>query len=371
MLEKKLTVDRVRLMGDVSMKNFLTSFGDEIPLVEGYYDLHRKRNAGNLLATSTSRPGARERLSYKAFVKDVYLYWTFVDIFARQGIDISALRSLDVGGGEGTMARLLSKEGRSKFTKVVELYMMDELYSDSEFSQHYRRHRIDSFVEKCSLSKIKKTALGGPQLTHGRYPEKSSTYFSLRNRGPGTISSFSVENFFDIKEKYDLLTAFSCIDYFDPQLFFQKASDLLDVGGYFFGYLAYWWYPVNCSVVCGHFPYAAQRLNKEDFIRYAKEFHSEDFEDIMERYNYFHLGRIHPTLGEYIRMASDAGLQHVASDRIFGGPGMKLTPVQPNQIDLMSGHSLAACVDQINKFAPAVTIEDLKTYVILLAFKKV
>ena len=67
----------------------------------------------------------------------------------------------------------------------------------------------------------------------------------------------------------------------------SKISKLLETSGIFFMYVGSWWYPNNVSSIYGHFPYAAQRLNADDFLRYAQQFHKEDAEYFKTAYEYF------------------------------------------------------------------------------------
>ena len=349
---------------------FETSFGRKIEIVEGYRDLHIKQLPGEiLLAGESSKPEKRQPLKYGGFVKDVFLYSCMVDLLRDKNIDLKVGKALDVGGGEGTMARLLRMEGRADHVHVIELYDMRGLLPDSLFNSHVSLMRRHVFLSGVGLARYDSVRKNSIFEATSHYPHAASAYYHLRKNGPGIIDEYTLRNYYDVEGKYDLLTAFSCVDYFNPELFFKKAGEILNDGGIFYAHLAYWWYPVNCSLVIGDFPYTSQRLNKADFSRYLREVRPDEYEDTMERYNYFHLGEHHPTVDQYVEYADKAGLSLIASQRLLGGRG-KMSPFTPSELNEFSDAPLSMVLEDIHQFNPRVGMTDLYTFNALVAFRK-
>lgn len=272
-------------------KHFTTKFGHQIKLIDGYYDAHTKRvNAKNYLAQESSRPENRGVIGYKPVQKDIFMYCMMIDFLRSHGITTQWQSSLDVGGAEGAIARLHKLEGRVKRNHVIELYDMRTCLPVSRFLKYVMRHKIESRL--CRLGVLDKSRISDPYRfdQFNYYPNGASSFFNVKVRKSPSIDSYTLCDFYETKGAYDLITAFSVIDYFDPERFFAKASDLLMPGGIMFAYLSYWWFPVNAALVYGDFPYASQRLTKDDFERYLKEFRSDKHDNTMELYNYFHLG---------------------------------------------------------------------------------
>ena len=349
---------------------FVTSAGTEVPIIPGYFEKHAPQPAaGDYLCdlVAASKPENCSPLSYSAWVKDLYLYSLMVDTFAIAGVDLRVESMLDVGGGEGTMARLAKLEGRARAARVVELYDMSAHLPDDLFRSHLSRYRRDRMLVKSRIAnpiRLNKEEMFG---RHGRWPAPSGPYFKLQTVGDGCHDGFLAQNYFEISEQVDLLTAFSCIDYFDPEQFFAKAGDLVRPGGYFFGALAYWWYPVTCAWLYGDFPYAAQRLTAEDFDRYLTERRPEIRENSMRLFNYFHLGGHRPVLDGYLETAHRYGFSPVRAERLMATRRNKLNPLLPVEIKQSIPGGLAAVLTDIQRHRADVRMVDLYTNWILLA----
>lgn len=91
----------------------------------------------------------------------------------------------------------------------------------------------------------------------------------------------------------------------------------------------------------------------------------------MRLYNYFHHGRVHPVLDDYIEYAEKTGLKLLGCRRLMpsGGP-LKMTPFSPEEMDQHSDDVLAEVLEDINQFNPRVRSADLRTFGILVAFQK-
>ena len=351
------------------MTQFLRPDGTAIPFVPGFYDRHKKRDAESFLAEGSSRPENRAPLSYKAFLKDAFLYSLMVDLFQKTGITIRAKRALDVGGGEGTMARLMKSDQRSEQVHVIELYDMQSLLPDTLYAQHLRKHRLTSALYRLGISQ----RAWRPSLFEAfdYFPNPSDAYFNIGGRR-GDIDSYTLRDFYSTDGSYDLLTAFSCVDYFDPNKFLEKASTLVSPGGHLYLHLAYWWFPVNCSMAVGDFPFAAQRLTSSEYEAYLRTHHPQDAANMMRLYNYFHLGKDHPVADDYVEMANRAGFELLAMRKLMtrSSGAAKMTSSTAETLSDDAHHSPARVLAEIQRFAPGVRLSDLKTFNLLLGFKR-
>jgi hypothetical protein len=206
----------------------------------------------------------------------------------------------------------------------------------------------------------------------GYYPKKSSNFWNLKNINKSEIDNYYVGDLFNHNKTYDFISAFCCIEYFKHDELFKKISNLLNEDGIFIFSVNYWWWPVNSSSIVGYFPYAAQRLERDDFIKYAKEFHPDESESMLTRYDYFADGMLQkPTLSQYISSAESHGLSLVGCSRFLPSVSThQKTSLTPNSLDLCTDFKYDEILENIHSFRKDVTIEDLKTAYVLGVFKK-
>jgi hypothetical protein len=339
-------------------------------VVPGYRQLHGTVDAPKYLAEGSSRLENRQPLSFAAFMKDAFYYSLMVDLFAKTGIRLKARRALDLGGAEGTIARLMKSDGVADWVQVSELYNMDRLLPDDLYRRHLRKWRVYSMMRRWGLPSEGRAVR--PWLFDGLdyWPNKSDKFFNIANRGPGTIDRYSLRDFYSLTGPFDLLTVFSVIDYLDPQAFFEKAGKLVEPGGHLFALLAYWWYPVNCSLVVGAAPYASQRMTRDAFVRHLEQHCPDEVANTMQLYDYFHQGRAHPTADDYIEMANKHGFELVAMRRLIsrGGTVLKRTPLPPHILNQDPEYQLSDVLSEAQGHSPGVRLADLKTNNVLLGF---
>ena len=134
----------------------------------------------------------------------------------------------------------------------------------------------------------------------------------------------------------------------------------------------YWWWPVNATKIVGKFPYAVQRLDKEDFVRYSNEFHEKESGEMIKAYNYFAGGiERKPTISDYINEAEMSGLKLVSYKRFM--PTAKThskTPITPSALEECEDFNFTEIIENIRNFRKDVSIEDLKTAFVMGVFKK-
>ena len=81
--------------------------------------------------------------------------------------------------------------------------------------------------------------------------------------------------------------------------------ELLEEGGFFYVWVTNWWQSVNTSNLFGHFPFAPQRMTRDEFFDYAKKTMPDHADDIIKAYGYF--DPTQPTLSNYMEVAHNAG----------------------------------------------------------------
>ena len=133
--------------------------------------------------------------------------------------------------------------------------------------------------------------------------------------------------------------------------------------------MANWWFVRNCSLVIGDFPYAPQRLEKQDFERYLAEMRPDRAEDTMRRYNYFHLGEEHPTIGGYLEYADQAGFDLIGYKRTVPTK-QKAIPFLPTEMNAFNDSRLADILAEIRRFDPSISIADPYTHQFVVALRK-
>lgn len=350
-------------------KYFVTSFGRKIKIIDGFFDKHQKAPPVVWDADADSNPANRNILPYAGFRKDVFYYSLMVDMFSAIGIDLKVGSLLDVGGAEGAIARLARMEGRAQHTHVVELHDMRPLLPEDVFESYVSKMRRHIFLSRRGFKRYDFIKNPESFKNHKVLISQDSSYFNINRRNDPRIDNYSLRDFYEMEGSFDMITAFSSVDYFDVQAWFCKAAELLNEGGMVFVLLVYWWFPVNCALIFGDFPYASQRLTREDFERYLQEFRPDIFESTMERYNYFHLGKHHPTFDEYIEYADRAGLSLLAGRRIISD-APKMNPYSPREFNQYDDTSLNDVLEDIRQFNGRVGLSDLYTFNVILGFEK-
>lgn len=315
-----------------------------------------------------------------AFIKDVYQYALMADFLESLGVSVRWQRALDIGGAEATIARLLRGQGLAKHTTTIEIDDFSRSLSTLQFFRHYMKFRAATFLAKMSRSVRNFLVDGQPwrgkrlsRYSHdfGWIPPRGSRFWRLSLRSAPEVDDYRIGDVYDLKDQFDLITAFSCIKWFDVDRLFAKVASLLVPGGTFFFLADYWWFPVNSTFIVGHFPYVCQRLNEEDFERYVRNFHSSEREDFLARYRSFHQGNLRPTLDDYVQAAHRAGLRMIGTrclvpPRIEYGEPLP-TPRFMNRQDVSAMDDVLA---DIRCFRSDVSRTDLTTSWVMGAFVK-
>jgi len=353
----------------VKSKAFRTSFGREIPFIDGYYDAHQKGYLANAVVNNADWPPER-RLSFWQLSKDVFEYSLVVDFLDYLGIPMNWERLLDIGGAEGTMARLFRGEGKAKHTTVIEAVDKEYSLPDDLFMALFEDFQG---IIRGGLSDPRCQARGFRGLVNdfGYHPPKGSKFYNLSLRSDPVVDKYLVQDVYELNDRFDCITAFVCVPWFDLEKLFSKAYSLLTEGGVFCILQGCWWYPVNATLIVGDFPYACQRLHREDLKRYFDETRPEETERMLTRYDWYHQGKQRPTLDDFVDLAYNAGFSLLGARRF--SPVCDThdkTPVTPFAIDRYEGCNLKDVLDDIHHFRPDVRMMDLLTANMMMAFTK-
>jgi SAM-dependent methyltransferase len=294
-----------------------------------------------------------------------------VDFINQRGYEICGERSLDIGGGSGTTSRLLTMEGR--FDRADTLDIQD--FSDTLTREHF----IDLFKRFKSLSDLaqyddafREKFIRWEASTFGYHPQKGSKFFNFELDTNPTRNDFIVSDFINTEEveKYDFINAILCLEYFDIYELFNRVSDILRPGGMFFFIVNNWWWPVNSTGIVGDFPYACQRLTREDLCRYFKHEYPEEVNDVLEAYDYFHKGH-HPSINEYVNIGYEHGLFPIGSQRfVSNAESHSKAEITPRSLEQSHPGYLSQVLYDIHELNTTVSINDLISPYVAGAFIK-
>ena len=279
--------------------------------------------------------------------------------------------AIDVGGAEGTMAYLLKAEGLAEHASVLEIRDMRDTLTPAHFK------KLELLLQglkhiKHFNKKLQKKLFTSHMANFGYIPPKNSKFWKVpKYIYKAKVDDYIIGDFYEQSGKYDLITMFLCIQHFDVERLFAKVYDMLEEGGTYCFLVDSWWWPVNSSGIVGEFPYACQRLNKDDFKRYVETNAPNQAKSILTRYNYYHHGKQRPTIMDYIRLAEAAGLTLLGYRRLM--PLEKThpkTPVNTRAVEDFSDATLDDVLKDIHQFRSDVTKTDLQTAFTMAVFTK-
>ena len=354
-------------MGNTN-KIYKTKYGNSIQFVDGYMDAHK-----DLFINSVAKPDDiinAEKINYKGWVNDLFTYSMMVDMFDEFGIECKFNRSLDIGGAQGVLSRLMKAEGKTKWAACIEIRDMQNSINQFVFYKHYIKYRIRLLLS--SFNKLKMLAPGNNNKYGYFIKYRKNHAAKYRVKKLPSIDDYIVGDVFQHNEKYDLITSIQSLGYFDLDEIFKKISELLEDGGVFFVLVDYFWYPVNSTRIVGDAPYMAQRLDEDDLLRYFSEFHPEMAASVKEKLSYCHKGN-RPVISDFIKTADKYNLQLINCRR-------HTTPMQdsnirtrytPTFIDKHKNTKLTDILCDIKQYNSNVEIEDLQTTHISIAFRKI
>ena len=316
--------------------------------------------------------------NYAAFRKDLVEYVLTKNFLQEVGQVGPWKSALEVGGKEGTVARLLKGEGKTSHVDCIDIVPCYKQLTTG----HFKKLMRDIYQPKYAGVRIPRRLAGlvnpkyydwtGTQSREFAYlPDKNFGWNVSIKQSPEP-NNFIIGDFIEhpLTQTYDLISALLCIEYFDPEKLFARVSSLLNPGGTFVFLVNYWWFPVNSIEHAGDFPYACQRLTKDDFRKYLEECEPNNTNAIMERYDYFHKGNPQ-TLTSYEKLAKKNGLSLLGEKRCMPSDHTSpRTPLMPSTLDKYPETQLDDVLKDIHQFRTDVSVADLKTAFVMMAFQK-
>jgi SAM-dependent methyltransferase len=276
-------------------------------------------------------------------------------------------RSLDVGGSVGIFSRFLRANGVAKHVTVCDIKDGRKRFSPLRYFLFWFKYKFDTLASRLPLSR----KWGVLRKNNNKYGYGTTMRSNVWNMGLWRLpklDNYIAGDFMTFKstERFDLIVSVNAIEYFNYEKLLRRVHELLEDGGVFCFLVNYWWYPVNSITVYGDFPYLAQRLTKEDVKRYYNENFPDQTDAMIKRYEYFNQGEKPPVLNDLIECAHRNGLVLAGTERIMPKPWSRdhRSPFAPEELPVQD------VLDDIKKFRPDVTLEDLYTSHIMAAFRK-
>src|SRR5262249_1783693 len=151
------------------------------------------------------------------------------------------------------------------------------LYSPMMFVLFWLKYKFDVFVSRLLPLPEKLSVLRKNNNKLGYVTDLHSYVWNFRLRRLPKVDRYIANDFMAVafNDKFDLVTSVNAIEYIDYEKLFERVSLLLEEEGVFCFMVNYWWYPVNSTVIYGDFPYASQRLTKQDLRRYFDQNYPE------------------------------------------------------------------------------------------------
>jgi hypothetical protein len=343
---------------------FTTSFGQDIQIISNY-----RSHFPPLVKVGYDPETAPSGEGFVGIVSDLYQFsmaMTWMDSILGKR---ACARLLDIGGNTGTIARLFKATGRAQSVACI-----DQI----DFSRSIAEADIRSLIHE--VSEAGKVGIGwdvaalaarwtwiGPLLAFNQlYPFYLPTiiqFWTIAPQADFSLDRYIVGDVYELDEKYDCVTMFSSLDWFDVEKMFRKAFDLLEAGGLFFVWCIYWWSPTPAPGVYGDFPFAMQRLTRDDLKRYFDEFHPDEALTALHSYDYFHQARPGLTVADYQRIGDSVGFEPINYHRLVW------TGYRPKQLEL-SRSQFQDVLRDIGYFKENVTLLDLMTQSCFMLFRK-
>jgi SAM-dependent methyltransferase len=327
----------------------------------------------------------RAELSLHAYASRFTTVCIFLELLATAGRSGTFKKCLDIGCGFGLQPRILRALGCVKEAVGIDIIDRTSALDPHALKQKHRQMKLFRFIEpylerldqrdKKELSNFQR-ALVEKIVTPRRQIKNTQGYLLQKDiykksfKHKAILDRFIEGNVYELDEKFDLITAYSSFEWFKADDALKKVSNLLEEGGIFYMYIAQWWASNNCCKIPGHFPYARQRLQSDDFDHYASTFHSDFAEQTKAAYGFYDPS--HPTYSDYVRLGMKHGLVPVAH----------LCTGQPDHYSHKFGmHAKGYACDShpefmealtdIQRFRPDVKAEDIMTDLVHIVFQKV
>ena len=289
-------------------------------------------------------------------------------------------RALDIGSGPALQLRYMKMAGHIKHADAIDLYDGVSRCPDSTFISYglmqlalNSGYRIQGLIP-CGLESV------SPRLKKLRqkYPigvdefsvRTDENFLTFYPRIRKTIDKFFVGDIYDLNGQYDLITSYMALDYFDFNEMAKKVATILTSGGIFAFIVSYWWYPINNTLLYGHFPYLLQQLEPREVLRYYREIHPNlNLANIEHRLGYSDQKRL--TISDYQNIAFEHNLMPLTSVRLRPvADDNDRAIIGPVNINNNYGLSLTQVLNNVSGWKSGLSVLDLMTSHVLLVFER-
>lgn len=334
----------------------------------------------SILAESQSRFAT---MGYVSRLLPVYRMWRMLET---TNLRFPVGKLLDIGCGYGLQPRIMKATGLVREAVGLDLYDRASAVDEKHLSFQHRwvlpwfRH-IDKWqarierkpeAEWTDFERASMLRFQGPRLfakyRQGWVPGRD--IYDMKFVAKPTLDRLIIGDVFGIEERFDFITAFSSMEWFEAASAMKKISSLLTDGGIFYMYVANWWHSVAGGKAAGHFPFAAQRMGMPDYERYTREALPRNADALRNAAAFYDPS--HPTLRDYVRMGAENGLLAVAFEQDAATePFHKKYGISSRGWGELEPRVLDEALADIRVFRPDVSMTDLLAMNTYIVFKKV
>lgn len=392
---------------NASKTSFTTSFGKKIEFVPGYLEymektiglpkkasedyVHASQNAVgghenlDFEAVNQRFKETRRKISLRGYASRLGRFYQFHSLMSNTWAKYPFKRGLDIGCGFGIQPRIMRATGVVENITGIDIFDRCTSIDEDNLKKQHRRIPLLKGLEWVQ-NRVEKTPPDDRSDLQRAILEKARNPRQLMKEGTGwfpdrgfygvkyvtepKLDRYIVGNVYDLDEKFDLITSYTSFEWFEAQLILRKVSEMLEPGGIFYMWVSNWWSDVNVTRLTGHFPYACQRLTKDDYFRYLDECLPENAEAMKASYMWFDPS--HPTLADYLDIGYANGMVPL-EHKDYGRPlafddQIGISPL--GQVAL-NGSILDEALEDIHQFRPDVRITDLMPFTHAMVFQKI
>lgn len=300
-------------------------------------------------------------------------------------IRFPAGRLLDIGCGYGVQPRIIKALGLVREAVGLDLYDRASGIDEAQLARQHRQLRWFRHIDKwqarieakpesewSDFERAFMLRFQGPRLLaktrQGWVP--GPDLYDMNFVAKPTLDRVIIGDVFKVEEKFDFITAFSSMEWFEAPVAMKKIASMLNDGGVFYMYVANWWHAVAGGKAAGHFPFAAQRMEPADFARYARESLPKNADALIKASAFY--DPTHPTLRDYVRYGAENGLLALAYQQdVASAPFHKKYGLSSRGWGELDPGALDAALADIRAFRPDVELSDLLAMNTYIVFKKV
>lgn len=368
---------------------FETSFGDRISVIPGYRDLMPDRFSTLASVARTAndvksaigpeqghdRSATQSAPTFRNYWSRLRTVMTMIQTFQRYGLPTTFERSLDIGCGLGIHAAIMKGIGlsdRSEGLDVVGRVSPQIADALRRHSRNFWKNRSERYANALADSELfRKIAPRSTQFIQSRSTRDSQFVTTgrtldlrimerARMKFAPELDELITSNIYDYDfgdKQYDLMTSFASLTFFEIDKLLAVVSRQLRPGGLFYFEFSPWWSCANIFGLEGDFPWAAQRLTREDYLRYVKEFHPEELDLQESAIGYFQ--EPHPCMASLCASGARHGLVTISAE-YYIPRGIDRRRGPDGYTHTNGGYAdLTEIIENVNRFRPDVTGLDL------------